>query len=1040
MVNLRRFCFLLLAAALLVPGAPAQQNMGTVRGTLADDSGAVIPAASVSLVGNGTTRKAQTQADGSYVFVGVQPGQYSVNVNFPGFTPVAKPVTVTAGGTVQVPLALSISTEKQEVEVKEEMGPSLSVEPDNNATALTIKGEDLAALPDDPDDLSDALQALAGPGAGPNGGAIYIDGFTGGQLPPKESIREIRINQNPFSAEYDRLGFGRIEILTKPGSDKFRGSVGLNDGNSVFNSRNPFASNKPDYSNRQISANLSGPVTHKSSFFMDFNRRDITDNAITNAVFIAPTNPLALQNITTAVVTPSTFTTFAPRFDYQLSTNNTLVARMEERLTEHDNSGLGHYNLPAPYSQLAYNTQGNGQNVMVTETSILNPKVVNETRFQFTRDWTDTLGNQIPKINVSGAFVTGGNGMGGTHDLAYHYELQNYTSISHGRHTIRFGIRARRISDLSNQPNGFNGTYTFLGGTEPLLNPDNTIQVDANGNPVTTFLTSIQQYQRGLLLQQAGFTAAQIQALGGGPSRYSIQAGQAYISGVRWDEGPFAQDDWRVKPNFTVSLGLRYEVQSLVSDHKDIAPRIGFAWAPGNSKNGRQKTVIRGGSGIFYDRIGLGMFETAALNNGFNQLEYTVYNPTTYPNIPPLSTLNPGQNTVYRIDPNLRADYSIQTAIGVERQLPKNTTLAVTYTNNRSNHLAQTVNINTPLPGTFNPLLPLSATNGLFPLGYSAGQVYQNESGGLFHQNILMANFNTRFSRRVSLFGNYSLIYAKDLPGSPTDPYDFKLDYGRSNFDQRHQFQLVGSITAPANIHLAPFVTLRSGSPYDVTTGQDVFGDGSTVRAEFASASVCPPGFFGKEGTVVCTQYGAFQTAINPAALSNVVPRNYLTMPGLISINTRIYRVFGFGAKRGANAAAAAAAAANGGGPGGGPNGGGAGGRQGGGFGGPGGGGGGGGRGGGGGGMRMGAGGGGRGGGGGGESTEHRFNLTLGVNFTNILNHFNPGGYVGSLDSPQFGEATSVNTGFGGGGAGGRGGMGSTANNRRIEFQSRFTF
>ena len=1014
----------LAAAGLLIPGAVAQQSTGTVKGTLADDSGAVIPAASVSLVGGGGTRSAQTQADGSYTFAGVAPGQYTLNVNFPGFTPVSKPITVSAGGTVQVPLQLAISTEKQQVEVKEDAGPSLSVEPDNNATQLTIKGEDLAALPDDPDDLSDALQALAGPGAGPNGGSIYIDGFSGGQLPPKEAIREIRINQNPFSAEYDRLGFGRIEILTKPGSDKFRGSIGLNDSNGVFNSRNPFASNKPDYSNRQISANLSGPVNHRSSFFMDFNRRDNTDNAITDAVYIDPANPLAVQNLTNAVVAPNTFTTLSPRFDYQLSTNNTLIARVEERFNSRDNQGLGHNNLPAPYSELAYSQQSNGQNVMVTETAILNPKVVNETRFQFTRDWTNTLGNQIPKINVSGSFATGGNGMGGVNDLNYHYELQNYTSISYGRHTIRFGVRIRRNSDLSNQPNGFNGTYTFLGGTVPALNPDNTVTT-VNGVAQTTFLTSLQQYQRGLLLQQAGFNASTIQALGGGPSRFSIQGGQSYISMVRWDEGPFFQDDWRVKPNFTVSAGLRYENQNLVNDNKDFAPRIGFAWAPGNSKNGRQKTVFRGGTGIFYDRIGTGMFETAALNNGINQVEYTVYNPTFYPTIPSLASLSPGQNSIFRIDPHYRADYSIQSAIGVERQLPKNTTVAVTYTNNRSNHLAQNVNINTPLPGTFNALLPLSATNGLFPLGYNAGQVYMYESGAVFHQNILMANFNTRFSRRVSLFGNYSLIYANDLPGSPTNPYDFKLDYGRSNADQRHQFQLFGSVIGPAQIRMAPFVTLRSGAPYDVNTGQDLFGDGGTVRPEFAAPGLCPAGYVGKQGTVVCTQYGAFQTAMNAAALNNVVPRNYLTMPGLISLNARFYRVFGFGKSRGANAAQ----------PGGGPGGGGP--RGGGGFGGPGGGGGG--PRGGGGGMRMG-GGGGRGGMGGGESTEHRFNVTLGVNFVNILNHFNPGQYVGNLNSPQFGEATGVNTGFGGGGFGGRGGGASTANNRRVEFQSRFTF
>ena len=120
----------------------------------------------------------------------------------------------------------------------------LSVEADNNATATVIKGADLEALPDDPDDLSDALQALAGAGAGPNGGQIYIDGFSGGQLPPKESIREIRINQNPFSAEYDRLGFGRIEILTKPGSDKLRGALMFMDSDGVFNSRNPFSNHQ----------------------------------------------------------------------------------------------------------------------------------------------------------------------------------------------------------------------------------------------------------------------------------------------------------------------------------------------------------------------------------------------------------------------------------------------------------------------------------------------------------------------------------------------------------------------------------------------------------------------------------------------------------------------------------------------------------------------------------------------------------------------------------------------------------------------------
>ena len=228
-IQLRPLTIFLLPALLVVASAMAQTGTGTLRGVMTDDSGGVIPAADVTLIGKGVTKTAQTQVDGSYVFQGLAPGQYTVKVTFPGFAPVTKPVNVTAGSNLVLPLQLVLAAEKQEITVAEQSTTALSVEPDNNATALVLRGEDLAALPDDPDDLSDALQALAGPGAGPNGGSIYIDGFSGGQLPPKESIREIRINQNPFSAEYDKLGFGRIEILTKPGSDKIRGSLGFND-------------------------------------------------------------------------------------------------------------------------------------------------------------------------------------------------------------------------------------------------------------------------------------------------------------------------------------------------------------------------------------------------------------------------------------------------------------------------------------------------------------------------------------------------------------------------------------------------------------------------------------------------------------------------------------------------------------------------------------------------------------------------------------------------------------------------------------------
>jgi hypothetical protein len=1018
MTHLGIFSSYLFASIFLTTQLLAQSGAGTVKGTLTDESGAVIPAASITLNGSGGAKTAQSQADGTYSFPGLAPGQYIVNLSYPGFAPFSHPVTVTPGATIQVPIQLQLSTENQKVTVNADAGPTVTVEPENNATALVIKGEDLQALPDDPDDLASALQALAGPGAGPNGGQIYIDGFSGGQLPPKESIREVRINQNPFSAEYDRLGFGRIEIFTKPGTDKFRGMLFLNDSDAVFDSRNPFASNKPDYSNRMYGGNVSGPLSKRASFFLDYNERDITNNAITNAIFLNPST-LQIAPVNTAVVTPQLNRTITPRLDYQLTTNNTLTARFEERMTSLNNAGLGGYNLPPAYSSLAYNTSGDAQNLMITETAILNAGTVNETRFQYYRNWTRSSGNDLPEINVANSFVTGGNGIANTFDRTHHFELQNYTSKTKGTHTFRFGVRVRRDTDQNNNPAGFNGAFTFLGGEEPVLDSDNQIVYASPGLAETELLTSIEQYQRNLTLQQAGFTTVQIQALGGGPSRYTVQAGIPYISEIRYDAGPFVQDDWRVKSNFTLSLGLRYEIQTLDHDDRDWAPRLGFAWAPGNPKNGgRQKTVIRGGAGIFYDRVALTPYEQAALNNGHTQTSYTVYDPTFYlSNIPPLSTLSPGENTIYVVDPKLKADYSIQSAIGVERQLPRNTTASLTYTNTHAEHYLQTVPINAPLPGTFNPLLALGPTNGVFPYGYNAGNIFEYESGGILRQSIMMATVNTRFNKNVSVYANYQLTFAKDLPSTPTNPYDFMQDYGRSNLDRRNNFQLFGSILAPAAIRIAPFITLRSGAPYDVLSGEDLYGDTlENPRAAFAPPGSCPAGFLGTMGDIVCSRAGAFTTNYNPASPTNLVPRNYLTMAGLISVNMRVYRVFGIG-PRAVNANAAQ------------PSGGGGGGR-----GGPGGGGGRGG----GGAMSMGPGGGGGGRGMPAENTERRFNLTLGVNVTNILNHFNPAGYQGVITSPQFLEPTSVNTGFGGGGVG-MGGAG-TANNRRIEFDSRFTF
>ena len=248
--------FCLVSASLLLPVAAVAQT-ATLHGQVADPSGAVIPGAAISLTGGVAPIHTQSGADGEYAIRGLAPGSYTVSVTASGFAPLTiSDVNLTAGQSKSINLPLAIAVENQEVQVDGET-QSVGLNPEQNASSVVIKGSAIDALSDDPTELQNELQALAGPAAGPNGGQIYIDGFEGGQIPPKADILEIRVNQNPFSAEYDRIGYGRIEIITKPGSQKFQGSIFGFGTTSALGTANPFLAGQPSYYQivfRQISA------------------------------------------------------------------------------------------------------------------------------------------------------------------------------------------------------------------------------------------------------------------------------------------------------------------------------------------------------------------------------------------------------------------------------------------------------------------------------------------------------------------------------------------------------------------------------------------------------------------------------------------------------------------------------------------------------------------------------------------------------------------------------------------------------------------
>src|SRR5919206_3875650 len=278
---------IVLAIALCVslPGLVlAQQRAGSLRGQVLDELGGAIVGASVTVIdGKGVEKSVVTNDGGNYTVNGLAPGKYTVRAINAGFAMSETPdVEVTTGKPVQLDITLKVAIEEQKVTIATD-NRELSTEPENNAGAVVLKGDDIDALPDDPDDLAAALQALAGPSAGPNGGQIFVDGFTGGRLPPRASIREIRIHSNPFSAEYDRLGFGRIEILTRPGTDRFRGQASFNFNDEALNARNPFSEEekRPPIQTRQYGGNFGGPLSKKkASFFIDFDKRDVDDEAL----------------------------------------------------------------------------------------------------------------------------------------------------------------------------------------------------------------------------------------------------------------------------------------------------------------------------------------------------------------------------------------------------------------------------------------------------------------------------------------------------------------------------------------------------------------------------------------------------------------------------------------------------------------------------------------------------------------------------------------------------------------------------------------
>jgi hypothetical protein len=935
---------------------------GAVTGFVLDPDQAAIPGATVTLTpATGAARTMTSGADGGYSFRNVPSGVYSLTVTMPGFGSFVRQGVRVSGAAVTLNAGLVVQAESTEINVTTQ-NQHVSVDADSNGSAVVIKDKDLEALSDDPDELSDQLSALAGPSAGPNGGQIYIDGFTGGQLPPKSSIREIRVNQNPFSAQFDKQGFGRVEVFTKPGTDKYHGQISLQGNAKAFNTSSPFlgTSNvQPDYHRIFTIGSLTGPLTKTSSYSLAGSYRDIEDNSIfagqiisnsaVPGVLCAPGDVscslTAFPDALRATFHPQKRYDFTPRVDLALGKNNTLTVRYQFEHNTSTNAGLGSTSL----STTAYNTATHDNQLQISDTQIFGARVINETRLAIERaNTTQAPTTTTPSLSLTGYFSGGGSNGGVQNSTSDHLELQNYTSIALQKNFIRAGMRLRVNRQALYSTAGSNGSFTYQSAADYINNKPFQYRVTAINVPnVSTHLT---------------------------------------------DVGFYAEDDMRIKPNLSLSYGIRYEAQGAIHSAADLAPRVALSYGIPR-KNGNPTTVVRAGFGVFYDRFLIADTIQTLRQNGTNQVTNIYLNPAagcSPTNITPCGTGNAVSATVYQLGPNLRSAYTMQSQIGIDQQISKRSTISFNYLNSLGVHQY----MSRALPATGNNL------------------VYQYQSGGVFRQNQFIVNVRTQISNKLSVFGFYALNFANSNANGadsfPTDSLNPKTDYGRALFVQKHRVFLFGNWQAPLGLNLSPFLSVNSGSYYNITTGTDLNGDSIiNDRAGFAN---------GVSGD--CKNALDFTTDVTAA---NRVTPGYCTGPANVSGNLRIAKVFGFGKRNTAATAAQDSGPGGPGGPGGGgpPPGGGPGG------GGPGGGGG----------PR----GGGPGGGfGGGISSRNKYTINIGAQIQNLFNYVpyaTPNGSLSSYNADPsknlFGKSTSL-TGFGPGG--------SSSAVRTITLQMNFSF
>lgn len=827
-------------AATLSEDAPPTVPASSLAGTLLDPSGAAIAQAQVSLRASGDKVVAQTTTDsaGSFHFDNVAPGNYILEFHVEGFRDARINTTLAARRQSPLRVTLQIAVPSETVTVATGISvPFVSTESSENQNANLIDRNALDRVPVfDQDYVTTMSRFLDDNATGTNGVTLVVNGIeANGPGVTPSAVQEVKINNNPYSARFSRPGRARLEIVTKSGSPAYHGSLNFLFRDSVFDARNAFAIVKPPERRQYYEGSITGPIgqSKRTSFLLALDEDLQDQQAVIDREAVAAAESLGLGPVAQTIPNPTHHFFGSGRIFHDFSHGDQFWIGYSYEHRSVKNQSVGGTILPSAGTD----TRFLEHEVNVSHLHQFSPHWLNQLRFLFGHydNSVSSIGGD-PQLAVSGLFTAGG-AQADSRRTEYHFDGTDFAIYASGKHQLSFGIdipdiSRRGLDDFTNRA----GTYTFASSTD--------------------------------------FAA-------GIPTTYVRQSGRGHVVFLERVICAFVEDNIRLTPNFSLYLGVRYYSQNYFHDvPTNFAPRLGFAYAPTENS----KTVIRGGAGVFYDRTGPGPIGDLLHFNGVNLLRFIVDQPlVSYP-------INPGvlsqvPTSLVTLDPRLRIPYTLQYSIGIERQVTAESTASVVYIGNRGIDSFRSVDANAPV---------LVAGNYVRP-NPTVGQVRQIQSEGYLKGNALELTFRGKPSKYFAGQVQYTLSRTENNTSGitffPANSYNPSDDWGRSDNDRLHKFDLLASSQPTRFFTLGVGLSLYSGKPVSITTGADNNHDGivNDRPAGVPRNTMHGPGLTGldlnlshdfplskqkKEAKVISVSLNSFNVLNHP---------NYITYIGTIS-------------------------------------------------------------------------------------------------------------------------------------------------------------